>query len=131
MDVAGGSSAAGTKIQIWDCNNLKNQNWLYHVDDGSIRSAMDTNKCVDLGAIKHGSPVTLENCKNGQASQILYYSYQWSVWHTPDGVHCVDLINGDTHNGNGIQSWFCNAHRSQKWTPAPAGLLGDAASSSE
>jgi len=81
IDITGGESAMGvqgTKLQIWDCNGLSNQNWGYDSKLQTIyaaRTSRDASMCMDLagGAVKDGVGIQIWGC-NGHINQ------QWKLW---------------------------------------------------
>src|SRR3954464_11797571 len=61
VDVAGGSSANGTAIQLYDCNGSGAQKWTVGKSDGSVQAL---GKCLDVadGASTDGAKVQLYDC---------------------------------------------------------------------
>ena len=61
-------AAAGSKVQIWDCNGGSNQRWSFN-SNGTISSA-SSGLCLDVSgaATANGSVVILWNCA-GAANQ--------------------------------------------------------------
>ena len=46
VDLPNSDQTNGNKIQIWDCNNNKNQQWWF--DGEYIRSGLNDKKCFDV-----------------------------------------------------------------------------------
>jgi hypothetical protein len=80
VDLTGGDTTDGTRLQIWDCNGLDNQKWGY---DGNLRTLYylsssanhpDASKCLDLagGVGYNGANVQIWDC-NGHTNQ------QWAL----------------------------------------------------
>ncbi len=116
VDVAGGSSANGTAVQLYDCNGSAAQQWTVG-SDGTIRAL---GKCLDVasGGTADGTPVQLYDC-NGTAAQ------QWAVPAARDIVNpqankCLDVAGNNSANGTRLQIWTCTGAANQKWS-APAG----------
>jgi hypothetical protein len=68
LDVAGGVSAAGTKLQLASCNGGGYQNWVAQ-PDGSLKNPT-SGRCVDSpsGATGNGTRLQIWDC-NGSAAQ--------------------------------------------------------------
>ncbi len=129
VDVASGSSANGTAVQLYDCNNSAAQQWTVGNTDGSIRAL---GKCLDVtaAATANGAKIQLYDC-NSTAAQ------KWSV--SGSGLvnsgsgKCLDVTDKSTANGARLQIWTCSNTTNQAWvlpggsvpttppTTAPAG----------
>ncbi|WP_399345356.1 RICIN domain-containing protein [Umezawaea sp. Da 62-37] len=70
LDVPNGATAAGTPLQIWDCNGLPPQHWL-HRPDGTLLNPL-SGRCLDSpnGATANGTRLRLWDC-NGSPVQRL------------------------------------------------------------
>ncbi|GLY30474.1 ricin-type beta-trefoil lectin domain protein [Kineosporia sp. NBRC 101731] len=68
LDIAGGASAAGTKLQLANCNGGGYQNWVAQ-SDGSMKNPT-TGRCIDSpsGATANGTRLQIWDC-NGSAAQ--------------------------------------------------------------
>ncbi len=68
LDIAGGANAAGTKLQLANCNGGGYQNWVAQ-SDGSMKNPT-TNRCMDSpsGATANGTRLQIWDC-NGAAAQ--------------------------------------------------------------
>ncbi|MEU1127413.1 lectin [Streptomyces sp. NPDC005899] len=112
VDVAGGSAANGTAVQLYDCNGTAAQRWTVGAD-GTIRAL---GKCLDVASAgtADGTPVQLYDC-NGSAAQ------QWATPAARDIVNprankCLDVSGGGSANGARLQIWTCTGAANQKWT---------------
>ncbi|MER6082604.1 RICIN domain-containing protein [Streptomyces sp. NPDC001833] len=112
MDDPGGSTTAGTKVDIWDCDGGANQQWTYT----SGRTLTTKGLCLDAsgGATTPGTKVILWTC-TGSDNQ------QWTP--QPDGTIrgvrsglCLDVTGGATANGTPLELWTCTASANQRWT---------------
>ena len=110
LDVAGGSSADGTAVQLYTCNGTAAQRWTVG-SDGTFRAL---GKCLDVagGSTADGALVQLYTC-NGTGAQ------QWTANAAHDVVSpasgkCLD-VNG-TADGARAQLWSCHGGANQKWT---------------
>jgi hypothetical protein len=68
LDVSGGATADGTKVQLWTCNGSGAQNWAGQAD-GTLRNPQ-SGKCLDAagGATADGTQLQIWTC-NGGANQ--------------------------------------------------------------
>lgn len=111
----------GNKIQLWDCNGSKAQQWKAGAT-GTIGSIVNANNlCLDVknGGKTRGTIVWLYSCNNSGAQKWQVNSNGTIV--NPQSSLCLDSQNGGTANGNQIQIWSCNGSAAQKWTtPAPS-----------
>ncbi|MFK4147140.1 lectin [Streptomyces sp. NPDC004065] len=112
LDVAGGSSANGTAVQLYDCNGTAAQQWTVQ-DDGPVRAL---GKCLDVtsGATGDGAKVQLYECNGTGAQQ---WSYNAS---TGDVVNlaadkCLDVTGNSPADGARAQIWSCTGAANQKW----------------
>ncbi|MEV0820918.1 ricin-type beta-trefoil lectin domain protein [Nonomuraea rubra] len=111
VDVAGGSSADGTAVQLYTCNGTAAQQWT-RPGDGTLRAL---GKCLDVRdhGTADGSRLQLWSC-TGAANQ------QWT--HTParDLVNpaadkCADVTGNTSADGTPLQLWTCTGAANQKW----------------
>lgn len=56
--------ASGTLINLWDCNDLRSQQW--YINQNGISNGADPNKClaVQNSSIQNGVPLVIDNCNN-------------------------------------------------------------------
>ncbi|WP_285598009.1 ricin-type beta-trefoil lectin domain protein [Kineosporia sp. NBRC 101731] len=118
----------GTRIQLWDCNNSMQQNFVFN-NDGSIRSATNQAYCLDadLGTINgNGTIVQLWQC-NGSAQQ--QWKFNGSVAGPIRSIYnnrCLDAHLGAINtNGAKVQLWDCNNTGQQGWGPQTRVLYQD------
>ncbi|MFF4823049.1 ricin-type beta-trefoil lectin domain protein [Streptomyces sp. NPDC001312] len=112
LDVAGGSTANGTAVQLYDCNSSAAQQWTVQ-PDGSVRAL---GKCLDVASAStaNGAKVQLYDCNGTGAQQ---WSYNAS---TGDVVNlaadkCLDVTDNSSANGARAQIWSCTGAANQKW----------------
>jgi len=67
LDLAGGDTTNGNAVEVWECNGLENQQWVFG-DDFHIRYFADQSKCVDAGDMQDGTPLMIWDC-NGLSQQ--------------------------------------------------------------
>ncbi len=117
LDVYGGQTDPGTRVEIWDCGNGGNQRWT-PTPAGELRVYNGT-QCLDAygNQTSPGTRVELWPC-NGGTNQ------QWRL--NPDGTItevqsglCLDVTHGDVpdgnRNGTQIELYTCNGGANQQW----------------
>jgi hypothetical protein len=130
LDVNGGSTADGAKIQQWGCNGSSAQQWsLVAAGNGAYQLiSRVSNKCADLAAwsTADGAFVNQWSCGANQANQ------QWRLETVADGwvrlasVHSgkyVSIVNGSTADGAQIHVWPWLGNPDQQWRLAPVGAV--------
>ncbi|MEV8508684.1 PQQ-dependent sugar dehydrogenase [Actinoplanes sp. NPDC051475] len=112
LDVAGGATADGTKIQLYTCNTTAAQAWT--VTPNSTIKAL--GKCLDVagGATANGTKAQLYTCNNTAAQT-------WSAQadgtiRNPQSGRCLDVSGNSPADGQQIHIWDCIAGAAnQKW----------------
>jgi hypothetical protein len=110
IDVAGASSANGTKIQLFTCNGTAAQQWTLP-GDGTVRAL---GKCLDVNAAAtvNGTKVQLWDC-NATAAQ------QWTPTGgqliNPNANKCLDATGPSSADGTALQIWDCGGGANQNW----------------
>ncbi|MFE1299998.1 lectin [Streptomyces sp. NPDC058731] len=112
LDVAGGSTANGTAVQLYDCNGTAAQSWTVAAD-GSVRAL---GKCLDVtsGATADGAKVQLYDCNGTGAQQWSYNASTGDVVNVPANK-CLDVTDNTSANGTRTQIWTCTGSANQKW----------------
>ncbi|MEV8515240.1 ricin-type beta-trefoil lectin domain protein [Dactylosporangium sp. NPDC051484] len=110
VDVAGASSANGTKIQLYTCNGTTAQQWTVG-SDGTVRAL---GKCLDVAGANSadGTKVQLYDC-NGSAAQ------QWTAGANGSLQSlgkCLDAAGPSSADGTQLQIWACSGGANQRWT---------------
>jgi alpha-galactosidase len=117
LDVDGGQTAPGTKVQIWDCLNGGNQRWT-PTAAGELR-AYNGTQCLDVdgGATAPETKVQLWSC-NGGAHQKWRLNPDGTITGVQSGL-CLDVAHGDVPDGNvngsQVQIFTCNGGANQQW----------------
>ncbi|MFF8997071.1 lectin [Streptomyces achromogenes] len=113
LDVAGGSSADGTAVQLYDCNGSTAQQWTVQAD-GSVRAL---GKCLDVssGSTADGAKVQLYDCNGTGAQRWSYDAATGDVVNTAAGK-CLDVTDNSSANGTRAQIWSCTGAANQRWT---------------
>ena len=111
LDDAGDSTANGTKIQLYACNDTAAQAWT------SVANTLigPGGKCLTVpqNNQKAGTAVDLNECQAGAASE------RWTITGTTiksAGGLCLDVKGGVNANGTAVDIAECNGTASQTWT---------------
>ncbi|MFD4789485.1 ricin-type beta-trefoil lectin domain protein [Streptomyces sp. NPDC058459] len=110
LDDFTGSSANGTKVDLWDCNGTPAQQWT------SSGSALTINgKCLDVtgAGTANGSPVELWDC-NGGGNQVWQAGANNTLVNPASG-RCLDDPGFSTTNGTQLDIWDCDGGVNQQW----------------
>jgi lysophospholipase L1-like esterase len=114
LDVRGASTANGTPVQLWGCDNTAAQNWTLIPGAGGTLRAL--GKCLDVSnsGTTNGTHVQLWDC-NGSGAQ------RWSAGANgslvnPESARCLDDPNSSTTQGVQLQIYDCNASNAQRFT---------------
>ena len=124
IDVAGGGSANGTNIQLWECSDSKAQKFRVEPRDGGLRLVdVASGKCIDVagGSTQNGANVQLWEC-NGTAAQTFNSTEVGDgfVSLTNSGSRkALDVASWGTSNGSNIQQWEFAGGDNQKWKLEP------------
>ncbi|WP_405923873.1 ricin-type beta-trefoil lectin domain protein [Streptomyces sp. NBC_00035] len=112
LDVAGGSSANGTAVQLYDCNGSTAQSWTVKAD-GSVQSL---GKCLDVtsASTADGAQLQLYDCNGTGAQRWSYNSTTGDVVNTAANK-CLDVTGNSSANGARAQIWTCTGAANQKW----------------
>ncbi|MEV6960275.1 lectin [Streptomyces sp. NPDC051207] len=112
LDVDGGLSADGTKVQIWTCNGTAAQRWSVP-GDGTLRAL---GKCLDVsgGGSADGTKVQLWTC-NGSGAQKWAAQSDGTV-RNPQSGKCLDASGSTWNDGTPVHLWTCHTGPNQKWT---------------
>jgi len=104
----------GTLLMLWECNDSQQQNFMWE-DDGTIRSAVNDQMCVEVpdGDPDNGRELWMWECNGGSQ----YWSYGknpanpscGALLYAPNGdwtmgnnARCIDIVGGrDAGGGNG------------------------------
>jgi hypothetical protein len=120
MDVAWGSSASGTSVNLFDCNGTAAQVW--HLDIGN-HALMALGKCLDIpgGNITDRNPMQIWDCNRTIAQQFDYFAVgsAYTIRPLANTGFCIEVAGGFTDNWTPIQVFDCNGTASQEWHLAP------------
>ncbi|OLF15035.1 hypothetical protein BU204_24170 [Actinophytocola xanthii] len=112
VEVGGGSTANGSRAQLWDCTGATNQQWT-HTSGGQL--VVYGDKCLDASGqgTANGTAVVIWDCHGGS-------NQQWSLNAngTITGVQsglCLDANAAGTANGTLLHLWTCHGGTNQQW----------------
>jgi Glycosyl hydrolase family 59/Ricin-type beta-trefoil lectin domain/Galactocerebrosidase, C-terminal lectin domain len=112
MDDNAGSSAPGTKVQMWDCNDsATSQRWAME-SNGTIGI---NGQCLDVTGASDANGTLIEEWTcNGGANQ------QWIAVNgelvNPASGSCLDDPAFNTTEGTQLDLWTCNGGANQQWS---------------
>ncbi|WP_405766377.1 ricin-type beta-trefoil lectin domain protein [Streptomyces sp. NBC_00080] len=112
LDVAGGATANGTAVQLYDCNGSAAQRWTVQ-PDGSLQAL---GKCLDVvgGSTADGAKTQLYDCNGTGAQRWSYNATTGDVVNTAANK-CLDVTDNSSANGARGQIWSCTGAANQKW----------------
>ena len=116
LDVPGGSTAAGTQVQVYGCWGGANQLWTRTPSGQLTVYGGGGQLCLDAqgqGAVP-GTKVVTWPC-NGQANQQWRFNADGTVTGVQSGL-CLDVTGASTADGALAQLWTCTGHTNQQWT---------------
>ncbi|AIS02262.1 glycosyl hydrolase [Streptomyces glaucescens] len=116
LDVAAGSTADGTAVQLHTCNGSAAQRWTVAAD-GSVRAL---GKCLDVtgGSTADGARVQLYTCNGTGAQRWTYDAATHDLVNTA-ADKCLDITGNSSADGTRAQIWTCTGGANQKWTLTP------------
>ena len=114
LDINGDGTAAGTPVELWDCNGVGGQKWIQQAN-GSLLNPQ-SGRCLDdpSGNTANGTRLQIWDC-NGTGAQNFSATGGGPV-NSPGGK-CVDVI-GDDNGGDGasVNLWDCQSYAiDQHW----------------
>nr|WP_237554671.1 ricin-type beta-trefoil lectin domain protein [Streptomyces sp. SID4948] len=113
VDVAAASSANGTAVQLYTCNDTTAQQWTS--SNGTLQSL---GKCMDVASAgtANGSKVQLYDC-NGTAAQQWTHQSNGELVNAGSGK-CLDATGPSSADGTRLQIWTCSDSANQQWNLA-------------
>jgi non-reducing end alpha-L-arabinofuranosidase len=114
LDIDGNGTAAGTKVELWDCNGVGGQKWVQQAN-GSLLNPQ-SGLCLDdpSGNTANGTQLQIWTC-NGASAQV--FSVNGGGMIGAPGGQCVDVAGDDTGgNYTYVQLWGCQSYAiDQHW----------------
>lgn len=116
LDISGGHFYNGVPMEIWKCNGLKQQHFIW-CDDNRIVSAADTNLCLDMPGGAHPTYLQMWECNGRESQQWGYDSKTGSVYPTIRGEDmCMDIAEGTLKAGTRVNLYPCKPGTGEAWT---------------
>lgn len=112
VDVAGGGTANGTKVQLLTCDNTAAQRWTVGTD-GTVRVF---GKCLTAAGsgTAQGTKAQLYDCDQSGGQQWVALSGTGALMNKNAG-RCLDSPSSSTADGTQLQLWDCNGTDAQRW----------------
>jgi glucose/arabinose dehydrogenase len=112
LDISGGGTADGAKIQLWTCNGSGAQVWTVN---GQVWRNPQSGKCLDVagGATANGTKAQLWTC-NGTAAQNWAAQADKTI-RNPVSGRCLDVSQNSSADGQQIHIWDCLGAANQQW----------------
>ena len=120
MNVDSANTADGTRVELYECNNSRAQQWtLRH--DGTLRGLAGKCLTVRNASTANHTPTELRRCDGG-AYQRFDYTRSEELRSRLNPNKCVEVKGGVTSNHTQVQLYNCNGTASQRWRDyAPSG----------
>src|SRR5262245_56503478 len=131
LTVPNASLAPRTPIIQWICDaaNVRGQRWLVlPMPDFWLVQNLDTSQCMTPVDFYNGAPVNQYPCYGDWSpqkwkpitltgnSEVRPWTVRLQTFPRAPPPVCLDLENGDIHNGVPLQVWKCNSMtNNQKW----------------
>jgi cytochrome c len=118
VDVNGGASTDGTKIQLWTCSGIAHQQWSR---TGNTFQSLGKCMSVNGNSTANGALVQLFSC-TGAPGQSWTPQADGSLIN-PNSGKCLDANGNSSADGTQLIIWSCHGGANQRWTvPAPTAL---------
>ena len=136
LDVAGGGFENSTNVQVWETNDTTAQKYVFvpygastgrTIEDGvySIRSALDTNYCLDADGTatksEYKDETNVQLWETNTCDDLFYVEYLYDGYYNVSEVSTgltIDICNVDanfTYVNQNIQLYNKNGTRNQQW----------------
>ncbi|MQM26720.1 polysaccharide deacetylase family protein [Glycomyces albidus] len=108
IDVPGGNTANGTRVQLYTCYEGANQQFTYT----SAQELRVLGKCLEATSGTNGTLAQIATC-TGAASQKWTFGSDGTIRNSGHNT-CLDVYSSD--NGAAVQLYSCWTGANQKWT---------------
>ena len=136
LDLPNGSTADGTKLQLYTCHpqNGQNQTWLTLTDSPNLNTIINgrsSNVCMDLPddgsgiAVNDGTPIQAFHC-HGSVNQewvLVPFAAGGSLIVSARSGKCLDVAGASTADGAKVQQYTCHGGANQRWTVSYVPLI--------
>lgn len=128
LDIANSSTANGTKVQLYSCNNTAAQKWAAVFKNAADKNPanggifflnnylLGASKCLDIqsAGTANNTNVRLWNCNDGVAQ--MWRQGQNGSLINPQSGRCLTAINDGTASGPALVIADCDSSNNQRWT---------------
>jgi hypothetical protein len=106
VNLRNGVMKEGQPIEIWDCDSVPSETWLYDTSKQALQYKYNTSWCIDAGVATQGLKLQLWEC-NGQDQQkwLPYGAFQ--LQSAKNTTMCIDVSGGSFAPGTQLQVWPC------------------------
>jgi hypothetical protein len=115
IDLDGGKTDNGTKVQLWDCDsNNQNQKLTYDAGTGELKFNK-TGKCLEISANSKDNWAQAQqwDCIGSESQK---WDRDGEQFRNRNSGKCLNVRNGEAFNGNWLQQYDCNENDpSNKW----------------
>ncbi|MEU6867498.1 RICIN domain-containing protein [Streptomyces sp. NPDC046876] len=105
LDVEGGSTADGTRVQLWSCKDVKAQKW--RLTDNTVRAL---GKCLTAD----NGQARIAACDGSDKQKFVYRPGDKTLYNQAANA-CVDVPGGNTADGTDLLVYACNGGTNQQW----------------
>ncbi|WP_205325560.1 polysaccharide deacetylase family protein [Glycomyces sp. YM15] len=109
IDVPGGNTAGGTKVQLYSCYEGANQQFTYT----AAQELRVLGRCLEAPSGGNGAELQINACSNA-ASQQWTFGSDGTIRSVGYANLCLDVYSSD--NGAPVQLYSCWGGDNQKWT---------------
>ena len=101
-------------MQLWGCNGLVNQQWVYDPSSGAIiygNGGSPAQLCLDAGDMQGSTQLKVWGCNNMPQQQWGYDAHMLTLYlraSVTDASTCLDLYAGGLKAGVVVDAWACN-----------------------
>jgi Glycosyl hydrolase family 59/Ricin-type beta-trefoil lectin domain/Concanavalin A-like lectin/glucanases superfamily len=112
VDANGGSSANGTKVQMWPCNTSPSSQTWTMASNGTVQI---NGNCLDITGANFSNGTLIEEwtCNGGSNQQWLAVNGELV---NPASGKCLDDPGFNTTQGTQLDLWTCNGGSNQQWS---------------
>jgi RHS repeat-associated protein len=121
LDIFGGGTANGTRVQLYDCHGGANQVWQPQL--GGMLKNPQSGRCLEAAGAgtTDGTPLQIFDC-TGAANQ-LWWTLPNGSLQNPVSGRCLTAVSWGTANGTPIQLWGCTEDWPQRWNMQAGGSI--------
>jgi len=129
LDITGGVTTNGNKLQIWTCGTGNQNQQFYYTTDNHL-SWTNHGKCVDLsgGSLADGNRIQIWDCSGSNANQVWNVGYSANALPTTSENGQTGINNCGTASSQTSEcqtAWINSADDFCLWAPPTVGTIGD------